>query len=66
MTTNDKKRLTLFINPEIARHAKAQAVIEGITLTTLVEIALVKYLPEETVIKKVEIKVDKNPSKLNI
>lgn len=55
MTTNDKQRLTLFIHPSIAKHARAQAVIEEITLTALVEKALIKYLPKETVIKKVEI-----------
>jgi hypothetical protein len=58
MTTDNKQRLTLFINPSLAKHAKAQAVIEELSLTTLVERALIKYLPEETIIKKVEIKID--------
>jgi hypothetical protein len=55
MTTNNKtQRITLFINPSISKQAKAQAIIEEITLTKLVENALVKYLPKETVIRKVE------------
>lgn len=56
MTTNEKQRLTLFINPAIAMHAKAQAVVEGISLTNLTEKALISYLPKMTVIKKAEIK----------
>lgn len=55
MTTNIKKRVTLFLNPEIAKQAKAQAVIEELSLTALVEKALINYLPRETVIKKIEI-----------
>lgn len=57
MTTNDKQRITLFMNPSVAKHARAQAVVEEITLTNLVEKALIKYLPKETVIKKPVIKV---------
>jgi hypothetical protein len=56
MTTIDKQRVTLFINPSIIKHAKAQAIIEELSLTTLVEKALISYLPKETIIKKVEIK----------
>lgn len=52
MTTFDKQRTTLFLRPNLLKHAKAQAIIEDITLTTLIENALVKYLPDETVIKK--------------
>lgn len=55
MTTNDKQRVTLFLNPNILKHAKAQAVIEEKSLTILVENALVKYLPKETIIKKFQI-----------
>jgi len=55
MTNDKKQRITLFINPSIVKHAKAQAVIEELTLTNLVEKALIKYLPKETVIKKVAI-----------
>ena len=58
MTTDSKQRLTLFTNPAIATHAKAQAVVEGITLTNLVEKALINYLPKMTIIKKTEIKID--------
>lgn len=55
MTTNNKQRMTFFINPAIAKHARAQAVVEEMTLTDLVEKALIKYLPEETIIKKANI-----------
>ncbi len=53
---NTKQRITLFINPAIAKQSKAQSVLEGITLTTLVEKALIKYLPKETVIKKIDLR----------
>lgn len=52
MATTDKQRTTLFLKPNLLKQAKAQAVIEDITLTSLIERALIKYLPEETVIKK--------------
>jgi hypothetical protein len=55
MTTNNKQRVTLFLNPNLLKHAKAQAIVEGLSLTNLVEKALIKYLPKETVIKKVKI-----------
>jgi predicted HicB family RNase H-like nuclease len=55
MTTNDGQRVTLFINPSIIKHAKAQAIVEELSLTALVEKALTNYLPKETVIKKVYI-----------
>ena len=58
MATNNKQRVTLFINPSIVKHAKAQAVLEELSLTDLVEKALTKYLPKETIIKKTELKVD--------
>lgn len=58
MTTNKKQRLTLFIRSSIVKHAKAQAVVEELSLTNFVEKALINYLPKETVIKKSEIKVD--------
>lgn len=51
----DKQRITLFINPAIVKHARAEAVVEEITLTALVEKALTKYLPKETTIKKIKI-----------
>jgi len=55
MTIHDKQRATLFLNPNLLIHAKAQAVVEEISLTSLIERALVKYLPKKTVIKKIEI-----------
>jgi len=55
MTTIDKQRITLFINPLIVKDARAQAIVEDLTLTNLVEKALINYLPKETLIKKVEI-----------
>jgi hypothetical protein len=54
MTTNDKQRVTLFLNPKLLKHAKAQAVVESRSLTALVEKALIKYLPKETIIKRAE------------
>lgn len=61
MTNNNKQRLTLFINPAIAKQAKAQAVVEELSLTVLVERALIIYLPKETVIKKPQIREDFDP-----
>ena len=55
MTPKNKQRVTIFVNPALAKHARAQAVVEEITLTELVERALIKYLPKETIIKKVDI-----------
>lgn len=59
MTTNtsnkNKQRVTLFINPQVLIQAKAQAIIENLTLTSLAEKALISYLPKETVIKKVQV-----------
>jgi hypothetical protein len=55
VTTSNKQRVTLFFDPFITKHARAQAIVEGLTLTALVERALIKYLPEETVIKKVDV-----------
>ena len=56
MTTNNKQRVTLFLNPSLLKFAKAQAVVKEMSLTTLVESALMKYLPRETIIKQSEIK----------
>lgn len=58
MTTNKTQRITLFINPSISKQAKAQAIIEDLTLTSLVEKALIQYLPKETIIKKLIIRKD--------
>jgi len=52
MKNNTKKqRLTLFMKPKIIKYAKAQAVVEELSLTALVEKALMKYLPKIIVIK---------------
>ena len=59
--TNNKQRVTLFVNPLILKHARAQAVVDDITLTALVEKALINYLPKETIIKKTYISIDSDP-----
>lgn len=56
MTINDKQRVTLFLNSSLTKHARVQAVAEDLSLTSLVESALIKYLPKETVIKKISIR----------
>ena len=61
MTTNNKQRVTLFIDPFITKHARAEAIVEGLSLTALVERALIKYLPKETVIRKADIRTDFDP-----
>ena len=58
MTTNKPQRITLFINPSLVKQARAQAVVEDLTLTAFVEKALINYLPKETIIKKPVIKED--------
>lgn len=55
MSISSKQRATFFLNSDLLKHARAQAVVEEITLTSLIERALNKYLPTQTVIKKVEI-----------
>jgi len=57
MTGAKTQRVTLFMNPSIIKHAKAEAVVEDITLTMLVEKALIKYLPTEIIIKKPKLEV---------
>jgi hypothetical protein len=52
MSTTTKQRVTLFLNASIAKQARAQAVVEDLSLTTLVEKALIAYLPPVTIIKK--------------
>lgn len=47
MTTTDKQRLTVFLKPDLIRHAKAEAVIKNSTVADLIVKALVAYLPEE-------------------
>ena len=50
MTTDTKKRVTLFLDPSLLKQAKAQAIAEETSLTTLIEKALAKYLPKETIL----------------
>jgi len=52
MTHNEKQRVTVFLNPELIKQAKAQAIVEDKSLATLIENALINYLPLETLIKK--------------
>lgn len=54
MTTTTKQRITLFLHPKLTKYARAQAVVEDLTLTALVEKALINYLPKETIIKKID------------
>jgi hypothetical protein len=61
MTTNDKQRVTLFLTPSLLTHARAQAVVNGSSLTSLVEKALINYLPKETIIRNVGVKTDFDP-----
>ena len=56
MTNKTKKRVTIFIDPEILIHSKAEALIRGITLSQLIEKAMVDYLPNETTIKIKKVK----------
>jgi hypothetical protein len=53
-TNGTKQRTTLFLKPSIVKHAKAQAIVEDITLTKLVEKSLLQYLPKEIIIKNSE------------
>lgn len=55
ITSKNKQRVTLFVKPSIVKHARAMAIVEDITLTGLVEKALINYLPKEIIIKKTEI-----------
>ncbi|HEX7586495.1 MAG TPA: CopG family transcriptional regulator [Patescibacteria group bacterium] len=58
MTTNEKQRVTLFLNPNLLKQAKAQAIVEETSLTALIARALAKYLPKETIVKKAENTID--------
>jgi len=59
MASTTKQRLTLFLHPVLLKQARAQAVVEEITLTSLVEKSLVNYLPKVTVIKKPNVVINK-------
>jgi len=54
MSSRAKQRITVFVNPYIVTQARAQAVVEGSTLTALIERSLLSYLPKETIIKKID------------
>lgn len=54
MATTDKKRVTLFIDSGLLKHAKVQAIAREMSLAALVEEVLTKYLPKETVTKSIE------------
>jgi hypothetical protein len=58
MKSYKAQRVTIFINPAIVKHARAQAVVEDISLTELVQRAIIKYLPKETIIKKIDLAVE--------
>lgn len=58
---NKKQRVTLFLDSGLLTHARVQAVVEGLSLTFLVEKALVGYLPKETVIKKDVVRIVPDP-----
>jgi len=57
MTTKSTiaQRVTLFLKPAILKQARAQAVVDEVTLTNLVEKALISYLPVVTAIKKIKL-----------
>lgn len=52
MTSTKKQRVTLFLNPELLLHARAQAIIQDVSLTELIQNCLIDSLPPEIVIKK--------------
>jgi hypothetical protein len=60
MTKDLKRRITLFLDPSIVKHARTQAILEDLTLTNLVEKALLAYLPSEIIIKKPNVLIDNN------
>ena len=55
MTSDTKQRITLFMKPCLVKHARAQAIVEELSLTALVEKALFEYLPKETIVKNTEV-----------
>lgn len=65
MTTGKKQRVTLFLSPNLLKQSKGQAIAEETSLAALVERALIKYLPVETIIRNTEVKADLNPSRIN-
>ncbi len=55
LNTIKKQRTTLFLHPQVVKHARAEAVVQNTTLTSLVEKALIAYLPKVIIIKKPQI-----------
>jgi hypothetical protein len=57
MTTKSTstQRVTVFLKPALLKQARAQAIVEDMTLTQLVGKALIGYLPVVTAIKKIEL-----------
>ena len=49
------QRVTLFLKPALLKQARAQAVVDEVTLTSLVEKALISYLPVVTAISKIKL-----------
>jgi len=60
MTIDKKQRVTLFLDPNLLKQAKMQALVEDESLSALIEKALAKYLPKETIIIKKEKEVKKH------
>ena len=52
MTKSKKQRVTLFLDPNLLKQAKVQALVENESLSVLIEKALTRYLPKEIIIKK--------------
>ena len=46
MTTDDKQRVTLFVNPDLVKRAKVRGALEGLTISEVVERALDVYTPK--------------------
>jgi hypothetical protein len=51
MTNNNKRRVTVFIDPDLLKQSKAEAIIKEISLSELIEKSLINFLPKETIIK---------------
>jgi hypothetical protein len=54
MAIDKKQRVTLFLDPNLLKQAKMQALVEDESLSVLIERALTRYLPKETIIIKKE------------
>ncbi len=54
MSSTINQRATIFLKPSILKQTKAQAIVEDLTLSQLVEKALIEYLPVKTIIRKLK------------